>query len=646
MEPNQRPASVSSFQNRNYRLYYSILFICFGILITILTALVTYKIRIMDIQSELEQNAAIELNRKQEELTGFITGFHEYISALRSSPALKHFIREPNPVNRRYATGLFTILAKTTPSIMQIRYLDQTGFERIRVDQDVAQNNPIVIDQSKLQDKSQRYYFSETAQFAPNSFWISKLDLNIENRRVEVPYKPVVRIASPIYIDQRFSGIIILNIRVKGFLNTFMQSNYFNISLVDKEGYYIIHHPNDEFSWSRYLQTGHTLQTTMPDLAYSILTGAVLSKPQKFGEVYAASIASILPRDGAIVIFEPKLEKLKQLQEQRKKAITFIVTLIFILSLPISYFIARAPARLSQQIIEQNEKLNEYFELIDTSIPTCTIDINGKFLSASTAFANKLGILKHDLIGTYFTELSFGQHSAGIGEQILESITEGKSWKGEIEFRTTSGTSYWTFTRAHPKRNEQDRVVACSIIHRNISHQKRIEEISITDDLTGLYNRRFFNETITKELKRAQRDEKQFSFAMADVDYFKQYNDHYGHQKGDEVLKAISRTLRTKLARASDSCYRLGGEEFGIIFTDSEPDEAWEFVDRIRKDIQELGIEHRWSMVAEVVTISIGLLSVSPGPGRSVDEIYRKADEALYNAKHNGRNRVTQSMLQ
>ncbi|WP_163338837.1 diguanylate cyclase [Desulfopila sp. IMCC35008] len=639
MEQNEQLQPTDNLLNRNYRIYYSVLFIGFGILITILTALVTYKIRIMDIASELERDVTIELNRKQEELTSYLSGLGNYVTAARTSASLIDYIRTPSPANWEKAANLFYVLAKTNPNIMQLRYLDAAGLEKIRIDQGFGRNEPDIITGSKLQDKSHRYYFTETAQLGPNSFWTSNLDLNVENRQIEVPHKPVIRVASPIFVDQIFSGIVIINIHAKQFLNTFTTSSFFNISLIDKDGF-IIFHPQQEKRWSRYLQSGHTLQTAYPNEALTVLNTALPLKIRKHGEFFAASIEPLLIKDGAIIIFEPKKEKILKIEKERRNAIVFLVFIIFLLSLPLAYIISRAPANLSRKILDQNNTLKDYFELIDTNIPSCTTDLEGTLLTVSTAFIKITGYLKPQLIGMRLADLEDQDQSESVCAQIPTDLLNDTKWEGDIHFRTANGGHLYTTTRAYPKYDSANKVVAFSIIHRDITDQKRIEELSIKDDLTGLYNRRFFNETIARELGRAQRESSLLSFAMLDVDYFKQYNDFYGHQKGDEVLKVISKALNRKMTRGSDFCFRLGGEEFGILFLDTQPEQATAFVDGIRQEIQDLELEHSESEIAKVVTVSIGLLTLYPDADSSVDYIFRKADEALYTAKNRGRNRL------
>ena len=175
---------------------------------------------------------------------------------------------------------------------------------------------------------------------------------------------------------------------------------------------------------------------------------------------------------------------------------------------------------------------------------------------------------------------------------------------------------------------------------QDITDKKRIEEISLHDELTKLYNRRHFNQVLHNELNRAKRDKKALSFMMLDVDYFKFYNDTYGHQEGDKVLCKISKVLNSFCKRAGDFAFRLGGEEFGILFSELSQKEAEIFANVIRKAIENLKIPHEKNIISNVVTISIGLLTILYNEEITEIEIYKKADDLLYKAKETGRNKV------
>ena len=127
---------------------------------------------------------------------------------------------------------------------------------------------------------------------------------------------------------------------------------------------------------------------------------------------------------------------------------------------------------------------------------------------------------------------------------------------------------------------------------------------------------------------------------MMDVDHFKQYNDTYGHQAGDKTLIAVASSLKNTLNRPDDMAFRLGGEEFGVLCSKMDEDESIKFGNKLRTNIQNLKIPHCNSSACEFVTISVGLIIIKPDSQNKMSEIYKNADEALYNAKQNGRNIV------
>ncbi len=174
-----------------------------------------------------------------------------------------------------------------------------------------------------------------------------------------------------------------------------------------------------------------------------------------------------------------------------------------------------------------------------------------------------------------------------------------------------------------------------------LSQSKReLEELSITDAMTKLYNRRYFNEIFNKELNRVKRENKSISFLMLDVDHFKLYNDTYGHQEGDNVLSKIGEVLNGSSKRAGDFAFRLGGEEFGIIFHEKSASQALQFANNLLKEIEGLKIPHVKNSASEYVTVSIGLVHKNIDKTTTTGAIYKEVDDCLYEAKKSGRNRV------
>ncbi|MBD3797111.1 MAG: GGDEF domain-containing protein [Campylobacterales bacterium] len=175
-----------------------------------------------------------------------------------------------------------------------------------------------------------------------------------------------------------------------------------------------------------------------------------------------------------------------------------------------------------------------------------------------------------------------------------------------------------------------------------LQNEKKIfEKLSITDTLTGLYNRRYFNEILDSEISRASQQQSTLSFIICDIDFFKKYNDAYGHQAGDTALSSVAKAINSSINRGTDFAFRLGGEEFGIIFSTSDKEMSLELANKIRTNVEALQIENSKSTVSSCVTISLGLLVVDFSI-ESVDKngFYSMADDALYKAKNNGRNQV------
>lgn len=173
-----------------------------------------------------------------------------------------------------------------------------------------------------------------------------------------------------------------------------------------------------------------------------------------------------------------------------------------------------------------------------------------------------------------------------------------------------------------------------------LTANKRLKEVSVKDALTGLYNRRELDDRIELEVKRARRFKTPLSVFMVDIDYFKDFNDRYGHLEGDICLIKVSKTLTECLSRDSDFIARYGGEEFCIILSDCELSEAKRIGEVIKRSMQKKRIEHKKTGIGGIVTISIGISSGIPDRNSSSESFIKLADKALYQAKHKGRNRV------
>ncbi len=226
----------------------------------------------------------------------------------------------------------------------------------------------------------------------------------------------------------------------------------------------------------------------------------------------------------------------------------------------------------------------------------------------------------------------------------MEKHLNGETEIYESQSRIKSGEGDWIWIRSIGKATEKDKegkVIRMNGVHIDITRAREFEEeinkISTTDPLTGLLNRRKF-ESLFDDSHRETAQDNVFSFLFLDVDCFKEFNDIYGHQAGDDVLLAISEVVKSSLRRTDDHCFRLGGEEFGIVFKSDDKQSAMAFAQLLKKNIESLFIPHKKNMASDYVTVSMGLVTKQNYQSDDFNRIYKQADDLLYKSKKDGRN--------
>ncbi|MGB3225506.1 MAG: diguanylate cyclase [Desulforhopalus sp.] len=190
------------------------------------------------------------------------------------------------------------------------------------------------------------------------------------------------------------------------------------------------------------------------------------------------------------------------------------------------------------------------------------------------------------------------------------------------------------------KTRELDaKILELEVLHKELEEKNaKLELLSSLDGLTGLFNRRYFDDNLLKEWKQAIRDSTCLSLLIVDIDYFKNYNDYYGHLEGDDCLRKVAQSLYEALLRPTDIIARYGGEEFTVILPNTGSEGAGEVAKRMMDAVARLDIVHKTSSVADTVTISIGVSSLLPTRKSAVTSLLDRADKALYQAKAEGRN--------
>jgi diguanylate cyclase (GGDEF)-like protein/PAS domain S-box-containing protein len=170
--------------------------------------------------------------------------------------------------------------------------------------------------------------------------------------------------------------------------------------------------------------------------------------------------------------------------------------------------------------------------------------------------------------------------------------------------------------------------------------QRELEVLSYRDSLTGVANRRMFDAMYPVEWAKARATGEPLSLVMIDIDYFKQYNDHYGHMQGDECLRRVASAMDASASRSRDMCARLGGEEFVLLLPSTDQEAAHNVAERCRKILQQEEIPHARSGVGRLITVSLGVGTIVPGAQDNADVFLDRIDRRLYQAKSAGRDRI------
>jgi len=643
MESNSNFTNFIISSSKNVKVLFIFLFSIFGLTIAFISYFVILYYENKNMQDELFHAVKNSFLIKESTLTDKKNSFENILFSIRDSEMFNNYLK-PNQDDRNIK-DLFKTTMKINNELMQIRYLDKNGQEVLRINRKNIGQAPYFTSKSKLQNKSDRYYFKEVKELSHGDIWISKMDLNMESGKIVKPIVPTLRISTPIYKSEKFSGTIIINIFIKKLLDNLTSSEFFNVSLLDKEGNFIYHYETEDeqtkdYSWSKYLNKDYNLKKKLPVVSQKVLT----SNQVHYKNIYSQNISNVFYNpDELIFLYEIKSDKLEQMKKQQTDYIVIITLIVFFISIPIAFILSIVPVKLSNTLIATQEKLRKKQDILDRYVPFSSTDAQGVITNVSSAFCNLSGYDEDELIGRSHNILSSADTSNEVYEEMWKNITTIGKWKGEVKNINKNGEDFWINLNINSIKNSKDEIIGYQAYSENITSNKLLYRMSVTDGLTSLYNRRFFDEIFPRQIKFASREKEILAFAMIDVDYFKKFNDIYGHQSGDGTLKKIASVLKEELKRPTDYVFRLGGEEFGLLYNVSNDEDAYVIANQIRVNIENLNITHSGSDVSDFITISVGVYLIKPNDVYSVDEIYKNCDEILYKAKQEGRNRVLHS---
>lgn len=307
------------------------------------------------------------------------------------------------------------------------------------------------------------------------------------------------------------------------------------------------------------------------------------------------------------------------------------VVVVFVLFVAFMAHRNRSIRALNDKLEEAHGEVLEQQMMVDRYVLITTLDHNGVILNANHAVCKLLQIAKEDIEGRQVKELLAPDGSRQRYSSIWEDVASTGYWTGELKCLSGNGEELYLKTHIEPVRSSEGRQVYRAI-SENVTDRKRIEQLSVTDKLTGLSNRLHIDEILQREQERFNRHGTPFSVILLDIDDFKQVNDNYGHDVGDALLQRFAEVLE-KNVRQLDTVGRWGGEEFIVICEGTSQPRAMILAEKLRQKVEQ-------TLFVQVgnKTVSIGVSGFNPDD--NISTLFKRADNALYTAKNRGKNCV------
>jgi len=511
------------------------------------------------VRQNLEAAEELRLVAGARSLVGDVEMLAGDIRLMASLPSLVAVLDKGDAASLAAFTADLVAISASSRVYDKLRWIDENGMERVRVD--FIHNQPVVVPAERLQSKAQRYFVIDTMQLAPGEIYVSPLDLNVDQGRVETPLKPTLRLGMRV-ADRagRPRGIVLVN--------------YFGRHLLDK---------------------------------FSDVTEA------KEGEVRV----SLLNRDGYWLV-APQAGDEWGFMFGRKE-----------------HYGTRFPEawkRISAGERGQFEDDNGLWSFKTVRPLTTGMASGAGSPLADTGGSAPIGADQYvwKVVSRIPPEVLMRAGNRSLGGWILITLL----FMGAL----LAGT--FVLARANQRRDAMAETLRA--LNRRLEEKvrQRTEELlqqAIRDPLTSLFNRRYLDETLPREIHRALREGQPLAVVMIDLDHFKRFNDQWGHEAGDIVLLGVAEALLDGL-RASDIACRYGGEELLVVMPGADADEAVRRITAIAAQARTVGARVMGREI-EAITFSAGVATV-PEHGDGAEALVRAADRALYMAKETGRDRI------
>lgn len=596
-------------------------------------------------QKVVLQNAVKKSKEREGALKAFLDESQAHLKSIRNSAFFYAYMADHR--KKEDLENLLLVYANSDPFILGIKYIGKKGNEKLGIARNPETGNPYVLSHDQLKNFSGKNYFTASQKKAPDEVWYSQILLNKENSAEEIPIEPTIKIILPVGWHNEFSGILLVDYSMKSIFDEFTNTPLYDMILCDDKGRLIFHYLQKKCKDNACIlsvsKQHANLNQDFPADAETILANTLL-KTETF-----VSRKLQLPITGGLNLVL-QLNKDYAEQEKRRSEYEYVTisAIVYLLSIILTYIIIKLFSQkllnidklnrlndsLNQAVRVVKTQKNELETIFETAIEgICVLDLDLHYEFFNRNYLKIAGCSEKELSGSSLYDWLSEENKENAKRLFRQVLSNGEHGQFEREHITRSGKRKRLRSSVALMPDKQQFLMTTVDNTELYNAMLLIKEQAVTDELTGLHNRKAYQENITELIAQYKRYQTPFCLMMFDIDFFKSINDTYGHQTGDNVLVALA-SLVKGMIRESDLVFRVGGEEFIILFPHTKLEQAEFSAEKIRKSVQSdlRIIEER------EITVSIGLVEMSASDTENL--LYKRADEYLYQAKESGRNRV------
>ncbi|WP_169739337.1 sensor domain-containing diguanylate cyclase [Vibrio rhizosphaerae] len=631
-------------QSKKFPKLFLIYSLLVGLFLSLLLTL--YRVELHEVDTSLVSNATSQVSSAEKALKNALRWRVSDLNFFERTLTRAEF-DSSGQLNTAKLTALWRTFIQSRRVYTEVKWVDFSGQEKIKIN--YKHGKVSVAQDANLTNIHRTPYFKDIMAFPHKKIFISSLSIDMKDSVNAIDDVPVLIFGekvAQIEKNKALQGVLIISYKIDDLL-----SRLYNIN----EDLWISNHIGQWFKIASNdsLEKKYQLkyQVKMPIDHAQVWkeinknTSGIFVDDDEFGvfdtlltveesgklqgtRFYVSNSERLSPHYPWKIIYYIDKDKLNYLKRSIHHYHIVMIGGFFIFFIFFGYYIFSMYFK-SQKMIN---KLLVANKIIDNYVIYATADLDDHLESVSEAFCQVSGYRAEELQGQSYYRLCHPDISENLPADIKDCILAEQPWRGEIKKRSKTGEVYWVLAYIEPTHDLNAHLVGYTAVEQNITDRKHLEVLSITDRLTCLHNRLKLDETLEKEVSRADRHQHPLSIIMLDIDDFKVVNDTFGHQAGDEVLCKIAGLLKQHV-RKTDIPGRWGGEEFLIVCPETDLHGVHILAEKLRQAF----MNHDFNVVGRC-TCSFGV--VSRMNDETIEQMIERADIALYTAKARGKNRV------